>query len=102
MDDEAWRRHANPWSVSTRFAAIPATLPAIWSRTSIGWWCLVPIGLVVVWPVVKPRSGRWTRRAAGPSAVSTANGRGRPCSGRHSSWALSCGGQTGSGGSGSA
>jgi hypothetical protein len=23
MDDEAWRRHANPWSVWTRFAAIP-------------------------------------------------------------------------------
>ncbi|MCP2245841.1 DUF6653 family protein [Lentzea aerocolonigenes] len=69
MDDEAWRRHANPWSVWTRFAAIPAMLLAIWSRTWIGAWCLVPIFVVVVWlwlnvkvfpPVSAPRS--WTER----------------------------------------
>jgi hypothetical protein len=69
MDDEAWRRHANPWSVWTRFAAIPAMLLAIWSRTWIGWWCLVPIVLVVAWlwlnvkvfrPVSAPRG--WTSR----------------------------------------
>jgi hypothetical protein len=69
MDDEAWRRHANPWSVWTRFAAIPAMLLAIWSRTWIGWWCLVPIFVVVVWlwlnvkvfaPVSAPRG--WTSR----------------------------------------
>ena len=23
MTDDAWKRHANPWSVWTRFAAIP-------------------------------------------------------------------------------
>ncbi|MDT7787568.1 MAG: hypothetical protein QOF58_5987 [Pseudonocardiales bacterium] len=56
MDDEAWRRHANPWSVWTRFAAIPAMLLAIWSRTWIGWWCLVPVALVVVWLIVNPRA----------------------------------------------
>lgn len=69
MNDEAWRRHANPWSVWTRFAAIPLMLLAIWSRTWIGWWCLVPIAAVVVWlfinpkafaPVDEPRS--WTER----------------------------------------
>ena len=69
MDDEAWRRHANPWSVWTRFAAIPAMLLAIWSRTWIGWWSLVPVFVVVVWlvlnvkvfaPVDSPRS--WTSR----------------------------------------
>jgi hypothetical protein len=49
MDGEAWRRHANPWSVYTRFAAIPAAALAVWSRTWIGWWCLVPLALVVVW-----------------------------------------------------
>jgi hypothetical protein len=49
MDEQAWRRHANPWSVYTRFAAIPAAILAIWSRTWIGWWCLVPLALVVVW-----------------------------------------------------
>lgn len=69
MDDDAWRRHANPWSVWTRFAAIPAMLLAIWSRTWIGWWCLVPVAVVVGWlwlnvkvfpPVAEPRS--WTSR----------------------------------------
>jgi len=27
---------------------------AIWSRTWIGWWCLVPIALLVVWLVINP------------------------------------------------
>jgi polyferredoxin len=54
MDDEAWRRHANPWSVWTRFAAIPPLILSIWSRTWIGWWCLVPLAVVVVWLFVNP------------------------------------------------
>jgi hypothetical protein len=54
MTDEAWRRHANPWSVYTRFAAIPAMIVAIWSRVWIGWWSLVPIAIVVVWLWLNP------------------------------------------------
>jgi hypothetical protein len=54
MDDESWRRHANPWSVWTRFAAIPLMLLAIWSRTWIGWWSLLPIAAVIVWLFVNP------------------------------------------------
>lgn len=49
MSDEMWRRHANPWSVWTRFAAIPAFILAAWSRVWLGWWSLIPIGLVVAW-----------------------------------------------------
>jgi hypothetical protein len=45
MTDDVWRRHANPWSVYTRFAAIPPLIMAIWSRTWIGLWCLLPIAL---------------------------------------------------------
>ncbi|GAB3428874.1 DUF6653 family protein [Flindersiella endophytica] len=56
MSDEAWKRHANPWSVWTRFAAIPAMLLAIWSRTWLGWWCLVPIAAVVVWLWINPHA----------------------------------------------
>ena len=56
MTDEAWQRHANPWSVWTRFAAIPLMLLAIWSRTWIGWWSLLPIGAVVVWLFINPRA----------------------------------------------
>jgi hypothetical protein len=69
MTDEAWKRHANPWSVFTRFAAIPALILAIWSRSWIGWWSLVPMLLAVAWlwlnphvfsPVGVPRS--WAAR----------------------------------------
>ena len=56
MTDEAWRRHANPWSVWTRFAAIPLMLLAVWSRTWIGWWSLLAVGVVVVWLFVNPRA----------------------------------------------
>lgn len=55
MSDEAWRRHANPWSVYTRFAAIPAMILAVWSRAWIGWWALVPVAAVVVWLWLNPR-----------------------------------------------
>lgn len=56
MSDEAWKRHANPWSVWTRFAAIPAMLLAIWSRDWIGWWCLMPIAAVVAWLWLNPHA----------------------------------------------
>jgi hypothetical protein len=54
MTDEAWRRHANPWSVYTRFAAIPAMILAIWSRVWIGWWALIPVAAVIAWLLVNP------------------------------------------------
>lgn len=55
MDDESWRRHANPWSVWTRIAALPFGLLAGWSRVWIGWWFLVPLALVVVWLFLNTR-----------------------------------------------
>jgi hypothetical protein len=69
MTDEAWCRHANPWSVYTRFAAVPAMISAIWSRVWLGWWAMVPVAAVVAWllfnphifaPVREPRS--WAAR----------------------------------------
>jgi hypothetical protein len=53
MDDEGRRRHANLWSVYTRFAAVPALILAVWSRTWIGWWSLLPVAGVVLWLFVK-------------------------------------------------
>ena len=54
MSDDAWKRHANPWSVWTRFAAIPLMILAIWSRVWLGWWCVVPIAAVIVWLWLNP------------------------------------------------
>jgi hypothetical protein len=55
MTDETWKRHANPWSVWTRFAAIPLMILAIWSREWLGWWCLALIAAVTVWLWLNPR-----------------------------------------------
>lgn len=56
MDDAAWARHANPWSFWTRVPILPLLVLAVWSRTWIGWWCLLPIGLVVAWTFINPRA----------------------------------------------
>jgi hypothetical protein len=55
MTDETWFRHAHPWSVFTRFAAIPPLVLSIWSRAWIGWWCLLPLAAVALWLWLNPR-----------------------------------------------
>jgi hypothetical protein len=54
LQGEGWERHANPVSVWTRFAVLPLLAVSIWSRDWIGWWCLVPIALSLVFMVVNP------------------------------------------------
>ena len=54
LTGEKWMRHANPVSVWTRFAVLPLLALPIWSRDWIGWWCLIPIALSIVWLVVNP------------------------------------------------
>ena len=54
LDDESWMRHANPWSVWTRFTVLPLILLAFWSRLWLGWWCLLPAVLGIIWVFVNP------------------------------------------------
>jgi hypothetical protein len=56
LEGDAWQRHANPWSVNTRLPIPPLLVGAIWSRTRLGWWSLVPVGLVGAWTAVNPRA----------------------------------------------
>lgn len=62
LDDENWMKHANPWSVWTRYSVLPIIVIAFWSRVWIGWWCLVPGMISILWmffnPIVfsKPKS----------------------------------------------
>ncbi|HEU4559603.1 MAG TPA: DUF6653 family protein [Longimicrobium sp.] len=70
MDERAWARHANPWSVWTRNTALPLLSAAVWSRTWLGWWALAPVALAVLWTWLNPRlfpppasTGSWASRA---------------------------------------
>jgi hypothetical protein len=51
---EAWMRHANPWSVWTRFAVLPMLALSIWSRDWIGWWSLFPVALSLLFMMINP------------------------------------------------
>ena len=55
MSDAVWRRHANPWSVWTRFTCMPLLVLAIWSWSWIGWWAVVPVLCVLIWTYLNPR-----------------------------------------------
>ncbi|HZB48351.1 MAG TPA: DUF6653 family protein [Mycobacteriales bacterium] len=54
LEGDKWMRHANPWSVGTRFAVLPLLAVSVWSRDWIGWWSLIPIALSVVFLVTNP------------------------------------------------
>jgi hypothetical protein len=54
LTDENWLKHANPWSVWTRYTVLPVIILAFWSRIWIGWWCLVPGILSFLWMFFNP------------------------------------------------
>jgi len=55
LTGSAWMRHANPWSVWTRFSCLSLVALAIWSRTWIGWYSVVAVVAAVVWMIINPR-----------------------------------------------
>lgn len=70
MTDEVWARHANPWSVWTRFTVLPLLIAAIWSRVVIGYWAWLPVALLIFWTWLNPRlfsrptsTDNWTSKA---------------------------------------
>lgn len=70
MDERTWARHANPWSVWTRYTALPLLVLAVWSRAWLGWWAVLPVVLTVLWTWLNPRlfpvpasTDNWASRA---------------------------------------
>lgn len=56
LDDQAWARHANPWSGWTRvITALPLLILAVWSRVWLGAWSLIPVAIALVWIWLNPR-----------------------------------------------
>lgn len=69
MGNADWRRHANPWSVWTRFTCLPLLVIAIWSRVWIGWLALLVFAAAALWTWMNPRAfappadfGSWASR----------------------------------------
>ncbi|WP_412551599.1 DUF6653 family protein [Shimia sp. MIT910701] len=56
MDDAAWARHANPWSVYSRMSILPLMTLAVYARVWLGWGALLPVALVVLWTWWNPRA----------------------------------------------
>lgn len=54
LTGDHWMRHANPASVWSRFSCVSLIALAIWSRTWIGWYWLIPLALANVWIMVNP------------------------------------------------
>ena len=54
LTDEGWERHANGWSVWTRFTGPALLMLAAWSRVWLGWWAFGVGALVVAWIAANP------------------------------------------------
>lgn len=54
LTDENWMKHSNPVSVWTRYTVLPIIVVAFWSRIWIGWWCLLPGIISVLWMFLNP------------------------------------------------
>lgn len=54
LTDDNWMKHANPWSVWTRYSVLPLIVLAFWSRIWIGWWCVIPGVISLLWMFLNP------------------------------------------------
>jgi hypothetical protein len=54
LSGDNWLRHANVWSVWTRFSVLSLIALAVWCRDWIGWYSLGPVALAITWMVVNP------------------------------------------------
>lgn len=54
LTNENWMKHANPWSVWTRYSVLPLIVLAFWSRVWIGWWYLIPVIISLAWMFLNP------------------------------------------------
>ena len=55
MDERAWARHANPWSVWTRVPILPAATVLIYAREALGLLVVPPLLLLAAWVWLNPR-----------------------------------------------
>lgn len=56
MTGEVWERHANPWSVWTRFPILPAMVLVLMLRDVLGWAVAPVLVALVLWTWLNPRA----------------------------------------------
>jgi hypothetical protein len=56
MNNETWGRHANPWSVYTRYLTLPAYAAVIYYRALMGSFFWICIAGLTIWLWVNPRA----------------------------------------------
>lgn len=54
LTDGNWMKHANPWSVWTRYSVLPIIVLAFWSRVWIVWWSIIPVIISLAWIYFNP------------------------------------------------
>ncbi|QMV14840.1 DUF6653 family protein [Vibrio spartinae] len=54
LDDNGWGRHANPWSVWTRYSVLPLFIIAGLLREWNGWLSLLILVMALVWMFLNP------------------------------------------------
>jgi hypothetical protein len=54
LTDENWMKHANPWSVWTRYSVLPVIIVSFWSMEWIGLWFLIPALISLAWIFINP------------------------------------------------
>jgi hypothetical protein len=54
LTDDNWMKHANPWSIWTRYSVLPIIVFAFWSRIWLKWWCLIPAIISLAWMFFNP------------------------------------------------
>ncbi|MFA5014412.1 MAG: DUF6653 family protein [Actinomycetota bacterium] len=72
LTDENWMKHANPWSVWTRYSVLPIIVLAFWSRIWIGWWSAIPVAVSLAWMFFNPvffKKARSTKNWASKSVL---------------------------------
>ncbi|KID55417.1 hypothetical protein JF50_21470 [Pseudoalteromonas luteoviolacea] len=55
MSEDVWQRHANPWSVWTRYTCLPLLIACIWWRDIFGVWFWPVLVALIVWICINPR-----------------------------------------------
>ncbi len=55
MDEKTWNRHANPWSVYSRFTTLPLISLAFWSREWLEVYYIAAVALSFFWVWLNPR-----------------------------------------------